>query len=426
MGESSSVRATPQLRIPAWPQVSAWAVRRRWWVLAGWTAVWTAAMSARPHEFGWHYFVTGAGQLTSERALRLFVDHPELQTGPVSVAVVVPLVKLFPAGLAREGAVVLMAAVGLLALRLAELAVTAEPTARTNASPWSAPAGACDVAPPSRTSWGAPPARVPMGVLVAGLLAVPVWAQLAVVWSHPDDVIAVTCAAAAVVQLRQDRTVVAAVLLGLAVDAKPWALMFFPLLLLAGPSRRRVAAAAAVFAVVVAAAWLPFVTAVPATVTAADFTIPVSSQSVLHLIGIGGRTPTWCRTAQLLVGAGAVAAAVLRGRWQYGLLAGVAARLLLDPAAKPYYAAGAAAAAVIVDLAARRVVPWWTVTVFVGLYALPMALGDTGTAATAAGVVRLLVLLAALAAAVATIPRSQLVTSLVASRAHAADRNTAA
>lgn len=194
-------------------------------------------------------------------------------------------------------------------------------------------------------------------VFVLGLVVLPVWAQVAVHWAHPDDVLAVLAALAALRLLRSGRWAWAALALAAAADSKPWALVSAPLVLLA-PGRCRLRAAA-VHAAGVLLVRAPFWLADPAGIGAAGrYRIPVSPSSVIHLLGVRDtETPPWCRTAQLLLGLALVAAAVARRRWSVALLAGVSARMLLDPATKTYYDSSLVLAAAVWNLAAAPAVP---------------------------------------------------------------------
>lgn len=325
-----------------WP----WLVRRRWWVLGVWTLVWSAA-HVPAHGWGWHYFATGARLVTSERALHLFALDPELQSGPLTFVLLAPLVALPPL-LAEAAAIAVLAALGVVAVRLLEATVTGP----------AFDAGAGE-------GVGRRLLRAD-GVLVVGLLVVPVWSELAVHWAHPDDALALVALLGAMTALGRRRPVLAAVLLAAAVDAKPWALVFVPLLLLADVPRRL--QAAVVCAAGIALAWVPFVLADPGTLGAAGYRIPISDASVLHLAGVAGGTPAWCRPAQLALGLALVFVAVWRRRWSAVLVAGVCARLLLDPATKSYYEAGLVVATAVYDLALLCPVPWLTLAALLTVY----------------------------------------------------------
>jgi hypothetical protein len=322
----------------------------RWPVLLAWSVAWSLAHWPA-HGFGWHYFARGSRILTSARGLHVFAIDPALQSGPLSFLAVTPLVSTLPPHLAEATAIALMACLGLLAIRLLEF------SSRREASP-------------SRHSVDRRSSRV----LVIGLLVVPVWAELAVHWSHPDDVLAVLGLLGGLACVRSARLLAAAVLLGLAVDCKPWALLFVPVLLLA--PGRKLLPAAALFGGIVAAAWVPFLLADSRTLAASAFKITIDRASVLHLAGLRGGTPSWCRSAQLVAGLALVAAAVRGKRWPAALAIGVCARMLLDPGTKNYYDAGLIVATALYDLVAAGSIPWLTLAALTAIYIPSYALAS--------------------------------------------------
>ncbi len=83
-----------------------------------------------------------------------------------------------------------------------------------------------------------------MTVVAAGAVFLIVWASLAVHYSHLDDVLALLFAALAIRAVLADVPALAGLCLGLAVDAKPWALVFLPLGLAVARDRRRHVASA--------------------------------------------------------------------------------------------------------------------------------------------------------------------------------------
>jgi hypothetical protein len=146
---------------------------------------------------------------------------------------------------------------------------------------------------------------------------------------------------------------VTGLLVGLAVDAKPWALIFLPILLLAGGADpadpgpagvarlRAFALAAGSAAVVIAAGWLPFFITDPATTTAARYTIVNLPDSALRALGVAApKTPSWDRLAQVITGCAPGLLAIWRGRRPAAILLAVGARIALDPAAHSYYRSG--------------------------------------------------------------------------------------
>lgn len=156
-----------------------------------------------------------------------------------------------------------------------------------------------------------------------------------------------------------DRAMATGVLIGLAVDSKPWALPFAALVLLLSTRRT---AAVAVAAGVVVVAWLPFFLGDPGTVRALRFAIPNTPMSALRVLGVDSpSTPPWCRPVQAALGAGLAALAIRRGRWPLIILVVIGARVVLDPGTNRYYTAGVVLGAVIWDVVgSRAALPWWT------------------------------------------------------------------
>jgi hypothetical protein len=180
------------------------------------------------------------------------------------------------------------------------------------------------------------------------------WEELAVAYGHLDDSLALLLATVAVLTAIKGRPALTGLAIGLATDAKPWALIFLPVLLLAGgldrwrapdqAARPIVASvrpwliAAACAAAAIAAAWLPFFIADPMTVRALHYTIANMPDSALRALGVtAARTPPWDRSAQIVVAFGLGALAIARNRWPAVLLLGAGARIALDPGSHGYY-----------------------------------------------------------------------------------------
>lgn len=226
--------------------------------------------------------------------------------------------------------------------------------------------------------------------MLVGLLLMMVWPELAIHWGHLDDALALFCAVTGLRAVLAGRMHLAAVLLALAVDFKPWA---FPLvaLLLVAPARKWLQLGG-LWLLLIAAVWAPFVLADPATLSTVRFAIPISPASTLHWLGLPDlATPPWCRYVQLLGGLMLAVVAVRRRRPGAVLLVAIAVRLLLDPATKNYYEAGLLLAAGIFDLtAAVTYIPLATLAATALVYAPSYLL--TG-ATEVRGVVRTLALL---------------------------------
>lgn len=321
-------------------------IRRHHVLLGLWALLWFAVVA--PHGgVSWHFVRTG-GQLllggTAGGGLALYANHPELQMGPVSF-LTAALFAPFPprAGeLLAQGA---MSALGLYMLVLVGRAAAEH-----------------------QLGSGTNHRRLQQRVLIAGAAFIPMWTEVAVRFAHLDDVLALFFTTLAVRTLVQRRPVATAVMLALAIDSKPWALNFLPLLLaLPAPTRRR---ALLSLLALVAVAWLPFSLGNLHSLAAARFTIPNQPASALRWLGVSSpTTPWWDRPAQILLGLALGSAAVLRGRWPAVVLVGADARILLDPSVYTYYTASILLGTLLWDvLGQRRLVPWWSWTALASLY----------------------------------------------------------
>jgi hypothetical protein len=280
------------------------------------------------HATAWHWFHDSARLLVGDPAvdgaggLALYRDHPEFQFGPLSTAVSVPF-SLFGLRVGSWLAIAVGSALGL-------VAVTAVAAAALRLRP--------DAVGPARTR----------SLVTGAVVFVVVWGAVAVRTAHLDDAVALTATALAVWALTDRRPWWAAVLLGLAAAAKPWAVVFILLLLIA-PGRFRLLRPVVAGALALIT-WAPFVIAEPATLDVRDFRIANEATSALRALGFTGEfAPDWVRPAQLLGGLALVGFLVLVGRWPAALMAGVAVRLVLDPAANRYYTAGLVLAVLVFE-----------------------------------------------------------------------------
>jgi hypothetical protein len=300
--------------------VAAWTV---WWVVRDWSA----------SGISWHYFADGGRLLVGPSGLHVYAHHPELQTGPLSLAVAAAL-RVLPAGTAETVALIAMAAIGPLLL------VVLAPLVR-----------------------GPRPGR---RLLLTALALAPAWTVLAVRWGHLDDVLAMAAAVGAIRAMCAGRPLLTGLALAVAVGFKPWAVGFLPLALALPTAGWADALGTAVLGIVIA--WMPFVVADRATLEAMQPDVALVRSSGLHTLGVRGTVvPSWGRTAQLVAAPVAAAVAALTGRWPGVLLVAVAVRLALDPQDNAYYVGSAALAAAVFDLLGTRwTIPWTTlVTVLV-------------------------------------------------------------
>jgi Glycosyltransferase family 87 len=300
--------------------------------------------------YSWHFFTEGAALLLGQHpagdvlpgGLHLYANYPQLQFGPLTLLATVALLPFGPAG--WMVVVWSMTLSGLLALYVLEGVV------RT-----------------LRPDLDETPRATAVTTLVGGGSFLVSWELLAVHFGHLDDVLALLLLACAVACVVSRNPLLAGLCLGLAVDAKPWALACAALLFVF-PGRERWRAAAAA-AGVIAVAWLPFVLADPGTLGAASFTIPNVPASALHALGVNSpTTPSWDRAAQIVLGVGLGWIAVLRRRWEAVFALGIGARIVLDPSVYTYYTAGLALGLLLWDLVhPRRPVPLLSVLCFLGL-----------------------------------------------------------
>ena len=294
-------------------------------LVVAWTMWW--AWRAWPVSgLSWHFFADGSRLLFHGSGLNLYAEHPELQTGPLSLGLAALLGPL-PASIAKNVALVAMTAAGpLLVVALAPLV---------------------------------PVARRHRRMLIAVIVMVPAWTVLSVRWGHLDDVLAMAFAILAVRAVCADRPVLAGAALAAAIAAKPWAVGFLPLLLVLPRGRLRGAATAAGGTLL---AWAPFVLANSRTLGALHPPVGLSPASGLHALGVRGTlVPAWGRALELVLSPAVALAAAIAGRWPGVLLVSIAVRLALDPKDNAYYIGSAALAAVVFDLLATRwTIPWTT------------------------------------------------------------------
>ena len=377
-------------------------------VLGCWTAVWFAIL-ARNGGIAWKFFVQGSlllftghdGGSTKPGGLHLYASYPQLQIGPLALGAAQLLRHLGPDG----------------GIAIAELAMTAAGLVMLHAIE--------RIALTVRPELALEPRTLQRTMLGGGAVFMIAWAELAVQFGHLDDVIALLCAMLAVWAGVVRRPVLTGLCVGLAVDAKPWALIFLPLLLLLanggggqpGWPGRRVTAGTAVpdaiglaatgsqmraaapvttmapaarpgqsglvlacltAAAAIAAAWLPFYLADPGTLAAAHFTIANLPDSALRALGVhAARTPAWDRPAEVVAGCAVGTLAIWRRRWAAAVLLAVGARLALDPGAHAYYTAGVMAGALLWDcVGARRPWPLWSLLSIGALTVVPLLSGE--------------------------------------------------
>ncbi len=282
----------------------------------------------------WDDFVGAGRAMLDSAGLHVYVLHRDVQTGPLSL-----LLAWVVSHTPRDGFVVasvVVAALGIVSIRVHELTTR---VAR------------------NRTAFE-------LLVLVGGSFTAFTWAKLGG-YGHLDDAITLTCAVVALHQVRAGRPLWAALAVGLGVAAKPWGIIFLPIVL---ATRRRDWRAPLVAGAIAAVAWLPFIVGAPDSLKALRPTVHVFPDSVLALFGVTNTSmPDWLRVAQLM---GCLAVAGLlawRHRPESIIAAAIAVRLVTDPATWSYYTPGLVIGVLVWDLLDRRRLPWATMVAVVGL-----------------------------------------------------------
>jgi hypothetical protein len=344
-------------------------------LLVSWAAILAVISMPASVPVSWGYFDEAAALLFDGRrlhglhvGLRLFELRPGDQFGPLSIVAAQALRVL------GGTHVVLLAHVVLVIVGLGVLWLVVDAADR---------AAVTGVAVSRR------------GLLIAGGAFLFEWNHLALDSLHIDDAIALACAAIAVnLIVRRSEWWWSALAIGAATAAKPWAIMFLPLLCALPPGRRIRAWVLA--AVVGIGVWAPFVIADPKTLHAARYTIVNAQGSVLRLVGVrSARTPKWDRLSQLVTALGVGGRAFVRDRWEGIVLATVAVRLMLDPGVNAYYTTGLVFGALLWDLLRPRW-PWPITTLLAALLLdLPSIVAMTPTESAA---LRLLACVGAIAA----------------------------
>lgn len=351
-------------------------------LLSGWTAIWFAILASNGG-IAWIFFVKGSSLLFTGNYnghnrpgfLHLYASYPGLQIGPLAFGVAQAIRNAVPDQSVGpyQGVVLaqlIMSAMGLLTLVvIRRIALSARPEL----------AGRRDFR---------------LTFLTGGAVFMIAWMELAVAYGHLDDSLALLLAAAGLLAAIRGHPVLTGLAIGLAADAKPWALIFLPVLLLAGgmtrwrspdqaalPIRANLRAwvlSTACAAAVVTAAWLPFFVADPRTVRALHYTILNMPASSLHALGVNNlQTPHWDRQAQVILACVLALIAISRKRWPAVLLLGAGARIALDPGVHGYYTAGVMVGALLWDLlGSRRPAPIWSLISFCALNLVALATAD--------------------------------------------------
>jgi hypothetical protein len=210
-------------------------------------------------------------------------------------------------------------------------------------------------------------------LLAGGAVFLVAWTELAAAFAHLDDGLALLLAVLGGYAAVRGHPVASGIAVGLAAAAKPWALVFLPVVLI-NPKAIRAAAAALL---TVGAAYAPFFIADPATMNATRFLIRNEPDSALRALGVRENyTPRWDRAAQALLGCGLGTLAFVRGRWPAILLLAGGARIALDPAAHSYYTPDVVTGALLLDVVGTGRIPVYTIVSFAALNLAPLVVRD--------------------------------------------------
>jgi hypothetical protein len=355
--------------VPAWPPdatptldaPTARDLRTPAWITLAAVAIGLQLVLYRYSGYSWHFFAEAAALLIGQHppgdvlagGLHLYAHYPQLQFGPLTVLASVLLLPLSDGGWFLV--TWFMTLSGLLVLFVLDRTVR---LLRPDIDP---------------NDWRT------VGTMVFGGISFLIsWELLAVHFGHLDDVLALMLLAVAMAAAADRAPILTGLSLGLAVDAKPWALacaavlLVFPL--------RQMWKPALVAGAVICVAWLPFVLGDPHTLgAAASFTIPNSPASALRALGVGSATtPPWDRAAQIGIGCLLGAIAVLRRRFVAVVALGIGSRIVLDPSVFSYYTAGLALGVLLWDLVGyRRPAPRLSLLCLVGLTLAPVVVRNS-------------------------------------------------
>ena len=355
--------------MPAWPSDATQPLdattdrdlRTPAWITLVCVAIGLQLVLYRNSGYSWHFFAEAAALLIGQHpagdvlagGLHLYAHYPQLQFGPLTVLASVLLLPLSDGGWFLV--TWFMTLSGLIVLFVLDRTVR---MLRPDIDP---------------NDW-----RTVGTMLFGGISFLISWELLAVHFGHLDDVLALMLLAVAMAAAADRAPILTGVSLGLAVDAKPWALacaavlLVFPL--------RRMWKPALVAGAVICVAWLPFVLGDPHTLgAAASFTIPNSPASALRALGVGSATtPPWDRAAQIGIGCLLGAIAVLRRRFAAVVALGIGSRIVLDPSVFSYYTAGLALGVLLWDLVGYRgPAPRLSMLCLVGLTLAPVVVRDS-------------------------------------------------
>jgi len=198
--------------------------------------------------------------------------------------------------------------------------------------------------------------------LVIGALVTAFWWTQLKIYGHIDDALVIMIFTACLYLVIAGRRVSPAILVGLAIAVKPWAVFLLPLTMDRDARGVRKFRWPMVSAAVAGVCWAPFILATSRTLDGMRPVVKVARDSVVHLVGFDDQSiPSWVRLVQFISAILVATVAVWRGRYAGVLFAGIGVRLVTDPATWDYYTAGFIFGALVWDLCAtNRRVPVFT------------------------------------------------------------------
>ncbi len=274
----------------------------------------------------WSFFAEAARTLASDQWMQLYVEHPLAQTGPLTIAIAW---LIEPIGLIGVRLGIMLAGIAVMALLV-----------------WS--------------SRGLPGVRWRLAV---GGTAVAVWWPKLSYYGHLDDALVLLLAVVAVVVARRARPIATGAIAGIAIGVKPTALFLLALALPRTAWRSfRSWTPLLVGVLISVVVWAPFLVA-DGALDALKPRVPVMPDSVVGLVLEPMQLPSGALRLFQLVTTLALAAWAHHRRGAAAVMwTGVAARLLLDPAAWPYYTAGFVLGALVWEtFSVHRRIPWATI-----------------------------------------------------------------
>lgn len=275
----------------------------------------------------WQYFVPAGKQLLTDRWRYVYIDNPDAQSGPIMLIMVHVLDTM---GLAWARIAIMTCGLGALTL------LVLDTRGRTN------------------VRW-----RLALGGFFLALW----WPRISA-FGHIDDAVVSLLGVATVIMARRGRRMTVGLLAGLAIAVKPTAVFMLAFTVPRHEWRRLANWLPAALGVAIAAViWAPFVFASSRTLDAMRPRMPFIDDSVPGFFGVDATWPSSTyRTAQLVL----VIAIPVFVAWRHGptavMLAGVATRLITDPAAWQYYTPGMVLAALVWEAyESEDRIPWLSV-----------------------------------------------------------------